>query len=88
MRRPRVRSRRLVYGVTSVAMITGLLVPQAAHAEPVAPAVPAIPVIADDPAATAMPESTEVEKVRAVRAIEVGEATDEWLMLSDKNFVF
>ncbi|CAM4157854.1 AbfB domain-containing protein [Kibdelosporangium persicum] len=49
---------------------------------------PAIPQEVVDPAATDLPESTEVEKVLAVRAIGVGEATDEWLMLSDKNFVF
>ncbi|SMD23506.1 AbfB domain-containing protein [Kibdelosporangium aridum] len=86
MRRSLVYSRRLGYGVASVAMVTSLLAPAAAYAAPATP--PAIPQVAADAAATAVPESTEVEKVRAVRAIEVGEATDEWLMLSDKNFVF
>lgn len=87
--------------VVIAALVTGSMVPAAAHAAPprqISPAAahasdspgtaPAIPREVSDPAATAIPESTEVEKVRAVRAIEVGEASDEWLMLSDKNFVF
>ncbi|WP_173142628.1 AbfB domain-containing protein [Kibdelosporangium persicum] len=86
----------------AAAIVTGLIAPVAAHAAPpqeVPPVAasrnseatamaPAIPREAPDPAATAVPVSTEVEKIRAVRAIEVGEATEEWLMLSDKNFVF
>ncbi|SMD14955.1 AbfB domain-containing protein [Kibdelosporangium aridum] len=101
MRRTTVHSRRLARGLVTAALVTGLMAPVAAHAAPsdIPPAAasrnseatanaPAIPPDAADPAATAVPESTEVEKVRAVRAIEVGEATDEWLMLSDKNFVF
>ncbi|MCE7008676.1 AbfB domain-containing protein [Kibdelosporangium philippinense] len=101
MRRTTVPSRRLARGLAAVAVVTGLMAPVVAHAAPtdIPPAAasrnseatanaPAIPQIAADPAATEVPESSEVEKVRAVRAIEVGEATDEWLMLSDKNFVF
>ncbi|MCE7010155.1 AbfB domain-containing protein [Kibdelosporangium philippinense] len=96
MRRTTVPGRRLARGLAAVAVVTGLMAPVAAHAAPsdipAAAGNPAsalaIPQVAADPAATAVPESTEVEKVRAVRAIEVGEATDEWLMLSDKNFVF
>ncbi|MFD8494623.1 AbfB domain-containing protein [Amycolatopsis sp. NPDC059657] len=49
---------------------------------------PAVPQETTDAKATALSESSDVEKVRAVREIEVGEATDEWLMLTDKNFVF
>ncbi|MCE7008136.1 AbfB domain-containing protein [Kibdelosporangium philippinense] len=101
MRSATVHSRRFARGLVAAAVVTGLMAPVAAHAAPsdIPPAAasrnseatanaPAIPQIAADPTATAVPESTEVEKVRAVRAIEVGEATDEWLMLSDKNFVF
>lgn len=87
MRRSLVYSRRLGCGVASVAMVTSLLAPATAYAAPVGVAPP-IPHVAADSAAVDVPESTEVEKVRAVRAIEVGEATDEWLVLSDKNFVF
>jgi hypothetical protein len=104
MRRTTVHSRRLSRSAVAVAVVAGLLAPvtvaQAAPAKPVPPqttaqaepsasgTVPAIPNATPDPAATAVAESSEVDKVRAVRAIEVGEATDDWLMLTDKNFVF
>jgi hypothetical protein len=74
--------RRSIKGLLIVGVIVSLMTPATAYA------VPEIPPEVADPAAITLPESTEVEKVRAVRAIEVGEATDEWLMLSDKNFVF
>ncbi|SFB48415.1 LGFP repeat-containing protein [Amycolatopsis marina] len=99
-----VYKRRLVRGVTVMAVLACLAAPVVAHAEtpegslPPSSATglgeratvgaPVVPQEVPDPATTSVPESTEVEKVRAVRAIEVGEATDEWLMLSDKNFVF
>jgi hypothetical protein len=80
-------------------LIVGLLAPMTAQAAPpgglppqsseaAVSSAPAVPQESPDPKATILAESSEVEKVRAVRAIEVGEATDEWLMLSDKNFVF
>jgi hypothetical protein len=101
MRRATVHNRRLASGLATVVAITGMLVPvtaTTAGAAPlplppatvseVLPPAPAIPREAPDALATAVPESSEVEKVRAVRAIEVGEASDDWLVLSDKNFVF
>ncbi|MGW4213728.1 AbfB domain-containing protein [Lentzea sp. NPDC004789] len=89
-------------GLVAGFVAMSLLAPMTAHADQPNDKIPpqstaqnlptgqvmAVPQENPDPKATAVPESSEVEKVRAVRAIEVGEASDEWLVLSDKNFVF
>ncbi|MFI6302606.1 AbfB domain-containing protein [Amycolatopsis thailandensis] len=49
---------------------------------------PAVPTAEPDIGATTVPPASQRDKVLAVEAIEVGEATDDWLRLSDKNFVF
>ncbi|MBP2328141.1 hypothetical protein JOF56_008526 [Kibdelosporangium banguiense] len=64
--------------------VFGLLTPIAAHAA----TPPAIPNVQAEPRAVALPEATPREKVNAVNEIEVGEATDDWVRLSDRNFVF
>lgn len=49
---------------------------------------PAVPTAEPDIGSTTVPPASQRDKVLAVEAIEVGEATDDWLRLSDKNFVF
>ena len=77
--------------VAAVAVIcTGLLgAPAGAAAAPPGQGVPpAVPTAEPDIGSTAVLPAAQWEKVLAVEAIEVGEATDDWLRLSDKNFVF
>ncbi|SDY30121.1 Short repeat-containing protein of unknown function [Amycolatopsis xylanica] len=80
---------RVGAAVVTAAALAGLVTPSAGYAAVTAPPPPpSVPQESTDAAATALAEASDVEKVKAVRAIEVGEATDEWLMLTDKNFVF
>ncbi|OXM46589.1 hypothetical protein CFP71_36815 [Amycolatopsis thailandensis] len=60
----------------------------AAEAPPGQGVPPAVPTAEPDIGATTVPPASQRDKVLAVEAIEVGEATDDWLRLSDKNFVF
>ncbi len=88
MSRPWVRRGIAVAAIA--AAITGLLGAPAGAAEP-PPGTgvpPAVPTAEPDVASTTVPVASQREKVLAVEAINVGEATDDWLRLSDKNFVF
>ncbi|WP_424188257.1 AbfB domain-containing protein [Actinokineospora sp. G85] len=93
----RAQRRQMVSAAVAIAATLSLMAPSGAQAAPGRPPLapgqdatvtaPAVPTEVVNAAATTLPESTEVEKVRAVRAL-FGEATDDWLVLSDKNFVF
>ncbi|AUI60610.1 hypothetical protein BKN51_22080 [Amycolatopsis sp. BJA-103] len=75
---------------TVAAAFSGLLgIPAHAAEPPPGQAVPpAIPTAEPDVGSTTILPATQREKYDAVNAIHVGEPTDDWLRLSDKNFVF
>ncbi len=93
MRRTTMSTSRLCRGLavaTIAAAFSGLLgIPAHAAEPPPGQAVPpAIPTAEPDVGSTTIPAATQREKYDAVNAIHVGEPTDDWLRLSDKNFVF
>lgn len=94
MRRPTMHKPRLTRGIVAAAVVAtfaGLFAPAAAYAAETPPGqgTPlAVPNVEPDPEATKVAVASQFEKEHAVDQLDVGPATDDWLRLSDKNFVF